>query len=222
MKTQKWFALILSLGLAGTIAHAQFIKAVGLKAGVAISNIRLTDVTPINISGHLYYPAYDTGNVVSPSITLFAKFLDSEHLGLQADLTYLRKGAGQTTEMHETTINDPVGGGTVHEYTWEENFQYLELAVALQPRLPLGDLALYAHLGPTASYLLSVNNFVSIDRMDRFEIGYTLGLGAELGHLLDSHLFVEARYAGDFSSFFEGDNAKLWNRSWIFVIGTTL
>ena len=222
MKTKIWFIVVLSILLAATIARAQFIKAVGLKAGAAISNIRLTDVTPVIIGGQPYYPQYNQDNIVSPSACLFVTFLNEEHFALQADLTYLRKGASYTQKVPVTTSANPDGDGTQYTYTDESQLQYLELALAAQPRQTFGDVALYAHIGPTGSYLLSAANTAPIERLNRFQFGYTLGIGVDLGQLFTSPLLIEARYATDFSSFFESSNAKLWNRSWIFSIGTAL
>ncbi len=223
MKAQKSFALILlSVILAGAVAQAQFVSSVGLKAGVAVSNIRLTDVKPIYIGEYVYALDYLQDNVVSPTISLYANFLHEEHFGLQAELTYLRKGASHTMEVPLTNSIYPDGTGETVKITSEYSLHYLTFALAAQPRLPLGDeVALYGYVGPTANYLLDVSNWAWLERFNRFQLGYTLGLGTELAHLWTGNIFLEVRYAGDFSPVYDHTDAKFWNRSWTVCLGTS-
>jgi hypothetical protein len=230
MLSKKWFSLVLGALLASTIAHGQFVKSVGLKAGVAISSFRVTDLTSLDYTALSYYSEAYVEKLVSPSVSLFATFLDEEHVALQADLTYLRKGAGRTYEFPTSGPTGPYGPPLVlgadtwgHTYTEEASLQYLEFALALQPKVFLGGNArLYAHIGPTATYLLTATNFAALETLTRVRFGYTLGLGAEPGRLFGSPLFIEARYAGDFSPVFESKDGKVWNSSWILSLGTTL
>ena len=204
MPPKNWFPLILATLLASTGAQGQFIKSVGFKGGVTISSFYTTGATPSDYAPFIYYysEAY-VEKLVSPSVSLFATFLNEEHVALEADLTYLRKGAGRTYEFPTSGPAGPfsppfvLGGG--HTYTEEASLQYLELALLVQPKVPLGgDMRLYAHIGPTATYLLTVTNFAALEQLTRLRFGYTLGLGAELGRLFNSVVFLEARYAGDF------------------------
>jgi hypothetical protein len=224
MKPQNSFALtLLAMFVATALAHAQLVSGVGLKAGVAISNIRLTDVSPVDMGGgHLYTLDYMQENVVSPAVSLFANFLHEKHLGLQAELTYLRKGASHTMEVSVTTTQYPDGTGEVLKVTSEYNLHYLGFAFTAQPKLPLGDeVTLYAHLGPTANYLLDVSNWAWLEYFNRFQLGYTLGLGTEVAHLFTGNIFLELRYAGDFSPVYDHPDAKFWNQSWIVSLGTS-
>jgi hypothetical protein len=224
MKAQKSFALVVfSVILTGAGAHAQLVSSVGLKAGVAISSIRLTDVSPVDMGGgHLYTLDYMQDNVVSPAISVFANFLHEKHLGLQAELTYLRKGASHTIEIPVTTAQYPDGTGEARKVTSEYNLHYLGFAFAAQPKLPLGDdVTLYAHLGPTANYLLDVSNWAWLEYFNRFQLGYTLGLGTEVAHLFTGNIFLELRYAADFSPVCDHPDAKFWNRSWTVCLGTS-
>lgn len=80
---------------------------------------------------------------------------------------------------------------------------------------------MFAQMGPTANLFLSASRLVPIG-LSRAQLGYVLGIGADLTRLLNSSLFGEIRYAGDFRSFYDHPNAKLWNRVWMFSLGTTL
>jgi hypothetical protein len=223
MKPQNSFALmLLAMIVATALAQAQLVSSVGLKAGVAISNIRLTDVTPVRTGGQSFTLDYMQENVVSPSISLFANFLHEKHLGLQAELTYLRKGASRTIELPITTAQYPDGTGQVVKVTTDYSLHYLGFAFVAQPKLPLGDeVTLYAHLGPTANYLLDVSNWAWLEQFNRFQWGYTLGLGADVAQLFNGDIFLEIRYAGDFSPVYDHPDAKFWNRSWIVCLGTS-
>ncbi len=224
MKAQKSFALImLSIILSTALAPAQFLSSVGLKGGIAVSNIRLTDVNPVNVGGQFYTLDYMQENVVSPAISLYANFLHEEHFTLQAELTYLRKGASRTTEVPITTAQYPDGTGQMVKITTDYSLHYLGFALAAQPRLPLGEeVALYGYVGPTANYLLDVSNWSWLDQFNRFQLGYTLGLGAEVAHVFTGNIFIELRYAGDFSPVYDHPDAKFWNRSWTVSLGTSL
>ena len=188
MKTQNLFLLLACILLASAHVHSQLIKGVGIKGGVTISNIRMTE----------YGGSYD--NVVNPCVSLFARFLDTEHFALQTDLFYLRKGASVTFKVPE----NPWDVERTLDYTTEMGFQYLSLALAAQPRVSFESVALYAHLGPTANYMLTVHDFGSLDAFKRFQLGYTVGLGVDFARLFTSHLFIEVQYTGDFQSFYEG------------------
>ena len=222
MKTTKSILLLSIAIFASTTVRAQFVKDVGIKVGATISNIRLTDVTPVNVAGQLRYLDFVQGNVVNPSVSLFANLLNIEHFSLQTDLTYLRKGASKTYEVYVTTEDNPDGPGTLMSYTSEFSLQYLEFAMMAQPRQSLGEIELYAEVGPTASYLLTAANFAPISDLSRFQVGYTIGVGADLGRVLNSNLFIEIRYLGDFRYFYDHPHAKMWHRSWMFCFGTTL
>jgi hypothetical protein len=227
MKTRKWFPFLLTMLLACSGAQAQFIKSFGIKSGIAISDIHVTDLShPGSALGLYYVGNYPPDNVLSPTVSLFANFLHEEHLGLQAELTYLHKGASRTMEIPITTAQYPDGTGEAYKVTTEFNFHYLALALAAQPRVSVGDAAFYAHIGPTANYLLEVANYGWLEQFTRLQLGYTLGLGIDLGRLFDGDLFLEVRYAGDFSPFYESasgvfEHVKLWNRSWTVCLGTS-
>jgi len=223
MKLQTCVTFILVLLLASTTTQAQFLKSVGIKGGVAVSNVRVTDVHPLAGGGaNPYVIEYMDENVVSPTVSLFADFLPGEYFGLQAELTYLRKGTSHTMSIPITTAQYPDGTGEVVEVTTEFSLHYLGFALAAQPRLPLGEaVTLYGYGGPTASYLLAVSNLYWLERFDRFQLGYTLGLGAEVAHLSTGNIFLELRYAGDFTPFYDDTTAKFWNRSWMVSLGTS-
>ena len=154
-------------------------------------------------------------NVVNPCISLFARFLDTEHFGLQTDLIYLRKGASQTFEVPEDLWDIT----REREYTTEFGFQYLTLALAAQPRVSFEDVAVYAHIGPTANYMLTAHNFGSLEEFKRFQVGYTVGLGFDFAHIFNSHIFVEVQYTGDFQPFYEDSFEKDYHRLWMLCLG---
>lgn len=205
MKLQRYVLLFVSVLLASGTVQAQLVEAVGIKGGLTISNLRFQEP----LSGN-------ADDVVNPFVALFAKFLESEHFGLQADLIYQRKGASQTFKIPE----NPWDVERTLDYTTESGFQYLTLALAAQPKLPLGDdVALYAHLGPTANYMLTVHNYGTLQEFDRFQFGYTAGVGVDFLRVFNSHLFVEVLYTGDFQSFYQG---LVYHRTWMLSLGTTL
>ncbi len=221
MKHKICCALTITILFAFSSAQAQFLKSVGIKAGVAVSNIRLTDVKPIGIGFYSYSTEYFNGSVVSPSVSLFGDFFNEDSFSIQAELTYLRKGASHAMALPVTTAQYPDGTGEVVNVTSEFSLHYLELALAAKPKLSLGDVALYGYVGPTAGYLLAVSNYSWLERYNRFQLGYTIGLGVDAGRVFNGNMFIELRYAGDFSPFLDQSDAKLWNGTWSACVGTT-
>ena len=82
-------------------------------------------------------------------------------------------------------------------------------------------MALYGYVGPTANYLLDVSNWAWLDQFNRFQLGYTFGLGTEFLICSMGPVFLELRYAGDFSPVYDHPDAKFWNRSWTVCLGTS-
>ena len=217
MKIMRTVLFVLATVSVSGSADAQLIKDFGIKIGATISHIRLTDEKPIYIGGQPHYLEFIQGNVVNPSMTLFVNWVNTEHLTLQTELTFLRKGASKTYVILVTTEDNPDGNGTEVTFTQETGLRYLELGVNLQPKYPLGDVVVYATAGPTFSYLVGSNMFASGNQLSKVQVGYSIGVGTSY-----KNLFVETKYAGDFRYFYDHPFAKSWNRLWMFCIGTTI
>lgn len=216
MKTRLLLLIALAVVVTNSL-QAQLIKSIGIKVGATISDIRLTDVTPVNIGGQLIFL------VVNPSVGVFAELMNSDHLSLQTEVMYLRLGGSETRELTVTSINDPAGTASKASITTEIGLHYLQLRFTAQPKYPLGEVVAYADVGPTFSYLLNATNLLSIgNQLSKTQVGYSIGVGFNLSQLLDNSLFIEVKYAGDFRYFYDHPNAKFWNRSWAICIGATL
>ena len=201
MNIKKNIILSLIILLGSTTLQAQYLQKYGFKIGISISNIELTDVKPAYVDGQPRNLDFIEGYVVNPSLSIFADLLSFDYLDLQLDLTYLRKGASESYDVHVTTDDNPNGPGTLKTFTSECSLQYLDFAIIAQPKYCIGDFCIYAQLGTTANYLLTISNLAPLSDVNRFQLGYIVGLGIDLSRLLNSQLFIEIRYSGDFNYF---------------------
>lgn len=224
MKAMRLLILAAIILLSPLLSHAQFIKSVGLKFGTSMSTLSFSDIAPANYFGSSISLALPKWKYVfNPSIGLYADILNSPEFALQTDLTFLRAGGRWTSQISYSTPSNPDGTGAVATYTSEISLQYLVFSVAAQPKLPVGDLVVYADVRPTLSYLLEVSNVLSFnDNVTRIQLGYSLGVGFDFTQILGRSVFLELCYAGDSRSFYDYGYAKLWSHSWRANIGTRL
>jgi opacity protein-like surface antigen len=220
MSTIRIPAILAVVGLISFNAHSQSLAGFGLKAGVAVSTIHVTT------AGSSRFPSlidYTDESLTSPYAGLFVTFSVCDNLGLQCEISYLRKGSSKTNEYPVTTAANPDGTGETVRMTTDLGVQYLSLNVTARPGLRAGDVVVYAIVGPNISYVLTANNLVQTgNSLNKAQVGYTLGLGADLTPVLGRNLFLEVSYLGDFRYFYDTEIGKFWNQSWIISIGTSL
>jgi len=222
MKSMKSLSYLMLAFVTSTLVHGQIIQDFGIKVGASISNFRITDARPIVIGNQTFYIDYIQDDVVNPSISCFADLLKSDHLNLQAEISYMRKGASKTSELLVTSPENPEGNGEKVSVTNEIGLQYVGLALIAQPRQSLGDAQVYGQVGSTLNYLLSSSQLtIFSDHWNNFQVGYLIGLGVDPSQILHASVFVEVRYNADFGYFYQS-SAKFWNRSWMFCVGTRL
>ncbi len=206
--------------------HAQDAKMFGFKIGATVSNIRITDLSPTFFlgTGVVDVPELPKWqDVSSPSVEIFANLIHTPDFVLQAELTYLQRGAVVTYHFPITTSTYPDGSGEGMTSKTETSLRYLVLSLGAQPRFALEDLSIYADVRPTFSYLTAYSNLASIGhRLSTVQAGYLLGVGLDVSKVVGMSLFFEFGYAGDFRYFYDYGYAKLWNRSLSFAAGTTL
>ncbi|MCJ8164816.1 PorT family protein [Pontibacter sp. E15-1] len=180
----KTLVLSLTLLLAPLLmAEAQYARF-GAKGGVGFASPHGTDGSSDYTN---YLGVYHAGGIVSYEFV--------SRIAVQAELLYAQKGF--VYEDYSFNQNDEVTG--------DLRLHYLELPLLF--KLQKGGL--FAEAGPYAGYLLATNNtfevstsgtsppaFYTSDRLQRFDYGYTVGLGI----MLDNGLFMSFRNTGGFRS----------------------
>ena len=180
--------LVLSLLLAPLLlAQAQYARF-GAKGGGGFASPHGDDGSSDYTN---YLGVYHLGGIVSYEFV--------SRIAVQAELLYAQKGF--TYEDFIYTRSDDVSG--------DLRLHYLELPLLF--KLQKGGL--FAEAGPYAGYLLSANDrfkvstqgpdpdvapppFYDSDRLQRFDYGYTVGIGI----MLDNGFFMSFRNTGGFRS----------------------
>jgi len=202
-----------------TRLHAQGVVDFGTKVSVSQSSFTIKDKTPVNSNGNLFYLDYVDGTSLHPSIGIFAKDSFVPNLTVEAELLYLQKGASKTYHSMVTTAENP-DVLTEETNTVEISLNYLQFGLNLQPTIQLGQLDLYATIGPSIDYLVSVTNLPR-EGVKNVTLGYDLGIGTSLNRALHVPVFVEVKYSGDFSSVYSAAG-KYWNSVILLNVGVSL
>jgi hypothetical protein len=212
MKVSKLGCFLLLAILTTSSSYSQDVDRLGLKIGINRSDIRYDDPEGSEALYMLY------GSVINPSISVFYRPLISTNLYVESDLTYTRKGTSERIEFWANS--ELTEQGVV--YT-EIGTHYLQLGLTAQPRLPIDKGAGYLSVGSSLNYMVGTANLADVgDRLSRFQIGYNLGVGFDFGSLVEHGLFVEIKYSGDFSHFYQIPEATYWNRVWLINLGVTV
>lgn len=214
--------LIVLLIVTSALSQAQIFSRCGIKVGLNMSDITITDRHPADIGGVSQDVDYVQGATFNPAISLFVDPVRSERLDLEVELSWVRSGARRTTEI--VYYNPPdFTTSTATNVTNELGLYYLRLGFNAEPKYSLGGVTVYATVGPTVNYLLSVTDLVATDdQLNRLLIGYTLGLGAVMPGVFNRDFFVEIKYGSDSKYFYKGYYAHFWNRTWLLNVGAEL
>ncbi len=220
MKT-KLSILTLVIFFYSTFLYSQIIKDYGMKIGLTSSNIIVKNAKPIIVGSNSYMIDYPNGQLVSPTISLWAKVIDDKILSLEFETSYIIKGLSETQTEMITTADNP-SAGTLEKITTIETIKYLQLNINGQLKYCAGAVTVYGIIGPAVSYILGSENFIIIKENKKdFIFGYNLGIGLDLSKWINKSIFIEARYNGDFTEFYKS-GTEFWNKVWIFNVGTSL
>lgn len=176
-----FFALMFAPLLLAQAQYARF----GAKAGGGFASPYGADGSSDYTN---YLGVYHIGGIVSYEFV--------SRIAVQAELLYAQKGF--TYEDFRYTQSDDISG--------DLRLHYIELPLLF--KLQKGGL--FAEAGPYAGYLLSAKDdfrvdikganlpppFYDSDRLNRFDYGYTVGIGI----MLDSGFFMSFRNTGGFRS----------------------
>jgi len=208
---------VLSLLLFGaSLGQAQTISGYGIKLGVVSSELK-TEGGNIRIPGGAFLRE-DLDRRLGPQVGLFINFLEIPHLGLQAELSYLEKGAED--KVFRITDENPEAAAETQTADMYQ-FDYLSFSLLAQPRLKFAALNLYATLGPSVNLMIA-NRDGLFTGTDDVTPSFIIGAGVELPKAFAFPILLEIRYNPDLEHFFENDYTKSELRVWQFLLGINL
>jgi hypothetical protein len=200
------------------VASAQLISDYGLKISLNSSSITATDTK----SNFYFNPNdYYDGNSINPSVGFFLNSSLNEYLFVEFELSYIPKGSRKTVELPITSPENPYGDGTKTDFTTSIDLRYLELGFNIKPTIKLGKVPAYLIAGASANYTLNAVNIAYIN-LEEFLFSYKLGVGCNLKEIANAPIFIEAKYIGDFSYFYNYEYGKLWNKVIQVTLGVNL
>lgn len=210
----KFVFVTVAVFITSFVASAQLISDYGLKISLNSSSITVTDK-----KNNFYNVPFDNsnGNSINPSVGLFLNSSLDENLQIEVELSYIPKGSRKTIEYLITTPENPYGDGTKTDYTTSIDLRYLELGLNIKPTINLGKVPAYLIAGVSTNYTLNAVNIAHY-KLEEFLFSYKLGVGCKLKEITNVPIFIEAKYIGDFSYFYNNEFGKLWNK----VIQVTL
>ena len=209
--------LVVSIIILGTsFIYPQEKMNYGIKIGLTSSNLSKKNMKQLTIGNPSYYVNYPDDQLLSPTITFWAKLINSKILVLEVEASYILKGSSENRVETVTPGNDP---DLITEVNKSVTFKYFQININSQIKQNVGDVLIYGIVGPTVGYLFNAENFVLLTNFKKdFIIGYNLGIGIEF----NKSIFLEIKYNGDFSSFYKNDYDEYWNKVWVFNLGTSL
>ena len=208
--------LLLALVFLVSDASAQPVRGYGLKIGVTRA------IWDWNINGR---PMEPLGPRVGLDAAFFAEWLNLDVVSIVSEVHYIQKGIQQDIPI--TTASAPDGTGSfVHERV---RLDYLSIGILPKCRLDCG-MAEYYLIGgirfdislggnATAEADAPFNDLVLgsyqtfIDRFKEFQLGATVGIGAQLHALLPWSTGIEFRYSPNLQRAYSAQYADVTNTS---------
>jgi len=214
----KIIILSLLIFFGSNLLYSQIIKDYGIKIGLTSSNIYVRNLKPIVDGNSTYYVNYPSGQLISPTISLWAKLIENKIIDLEIETSYILKGMSEAQTVHMPT--NPDGPFIEEKYDFSLTLKYIQINLNSQIKYDVEKIKLYGIVGPAVSYLLVNENFLmNKNKRKKIILGYNLGLGIDFSNLIDKNVFIEIKYNGDFTSFYS-ENADVWNKVLVFSIGT--
>lgn len=186
-----------------TITYSQLIKHFGIKSG--ISNSWQT------YEAWEYGETKNSGNKMGPNFSVYADWLDNSFFSFITEINYSSKG-----------MKAPYLTGYIIE---EEKLNYLSFAILPNVYTNLGNIKIYALVGPRIEFLVSssintnapiyIHNEI-IDEFNKYEktsYGLLIGIGFKLNNIFPVIIGIEARYNKDLSNLYEVSYLKIKNNS---------
>lgn len=204
--------IILALLSGSPTVRGQFIKSMGLKAGISLANQNYR-ITPIDYT-------IETDPVTGPGVSVFMEAFRSGRLSFQTDITFAVKGSKTTTQS--VTVNHldndriVVNKGDLQV----SKIHYLSLCPVARYRIDRERMTPYAILGPRLDFLLKykTGSDYPLEEQNKIILGLSGGVGVEFS-LDNLGVFIEAQYQPDISTVTNREPLHINNNILLFTIG---
>jgi hypothetical protein len=206
------FIPIFSLCFLSSLAEAQLIRSLGVKAGAsAASQDWLYADRDISVDALTRW-GLDIGG--------FIEWFNIPVFSLSSEVHYIQKGFRE--ELPVTSAESPDSHGML--LTLSPRVDYLSVPILAKCRFDLGSSSLYILAGPRVDFLLSTKDAGFGEVLSNFksrEFGATVGLGYEATKLGPLTIGAEVRYSPTLQDSFSTNLLSVRNRSleMIIVIG---
>ena len=168
----------------------QFIRSVGLKAGISLAN-QSHQITPIDYT-------LETDPVIGPAAGIFLEAFKGKRFSFQTDLAFVAKGSKTTTQSvtvnHLDNDNIVVNEGDLKV----SYFYYLSVSPMARYRIDLESITPYAMLGPRVDFLLKykTDSDYPLEEQNSIIPGLSGRVGAEFNPNALG-IFIEFQYQTD-------------------------
>ncbi len=182
--------MVMALLLLPAAINAQFIKAIGFKAGGMVSQYKYE----YKING--VYENNDPDNYTAVNYGIYGEFFNLPLVSVLAEINYVEKGARMKVPI--TDAQHPDGTGQFSTLKFEND--YLNISLLAKVRLESSICTPYVFLGPKVDYELKRSgeyaSFVNEADYNKLRFGFKTGIGTEV-KIFAIHLFAEVVYDKD-------------------------
>ncbi len=150
---------------------------------------------------------------------VFGEFFDFSNLSFIGEIEYLQKGTRSDDITVVRIANNPQGYEELGKLNLR--FDYLSFSTLAKGKYKIGLATPFIVVGPTFSYLFNGNEQadISLDKYNKFVLGYSVGIGSEFETNLPITFFLELIYNQDITKAFNADLFYVKNHSLGFLIG---
>ncbi len=205
-------AILFVLMSATLTVDCQFIRSVGLKAGISLAD-QSYKFTPIDYK-------LETKPVAGPGITIFVEAFGGKRFSFQSDLAFVAKGSKTTTQS--VTVNHLENDRIMVNQGDEKvsRFHYLCFSPMARYRIDLARITPYALLGLRVDFLMkyTTDSDYPLDEQNKVIPGLTGGAGAEFS-LKRLGIFMEIQYQTDAMPVTGKDPLLVNNNILLFTLG---
>lgn len=201
--------LVFALFLSG---KSQFLKEVGIKSGIAITNNKHLLVDPDYL--------IETKSIIGFSTNIFVTVMKSKNLSVNANIGYIQKGS--KTDFESLTINHLDNNAQIVNTTneYQNRYNFVSFSPELHLYIEKNNLISYAIIAPRLDLFINQNSEsdhqVEIENKNIPGINIGLGTGYKVSGLIIS---AEVIKQFDLTHMNKTGGVELKNKALVFVLG---
>ena len=209
---------LLLLGL--NSASASTLSAVGVRAGIVISELDIRGDAPLYCK--VYFRSSPRSHI-APALVVWAEWLEHRWASLATEMVYTSRGRKETV-AYACALFDPKLSKSSEE-KFDERAKYLSFPVLVKvktSRLP--GIEPYLVAGPRFDVLIDHDDGPYVERFQRFQFGIDAGVGLHVLLFRSIALVIDARYSmtpvfGTRNLYFTDYDERVTAHAWQFTFG---